>query len=83
MSSDWSSFAALDDDEDVSGGLDARMLIDRTEYAREEDTQERKRVVGATLDPPIILRPADPIRVPAGKKFESMMDHDVSLAYGV
>jgi hypothetical protein len=72
MSSDWSSFAPLDDDD----GRD-EWRIDRTEYAREEDTQETKAVVGSALDPPIVLRPADPIRVPAGKRCKCKKDQGV------
>jgi hypothetical protein len=59
MSSDWASFVALDDD-------DGNDRIDRTDYAREEDTQERKAMVGVSLDPPTIFQPVDPISVPAG-----------------
>jgi hypothetical protein len=69
MSSDWGSFVALDDDDD-SG------RIDRTDYAREEDTQERKAMVGVSLEPPTILQPVDPISVPAGTKTEIVSRHE-------
>jgi hypothetical protein len=58
--SDWSDFSALDDEE-------AAAIIDRTDYAREEDSQEYKAQVGATLEPPTIERDAEPILVPQGK----------------
>ena len=58
LSSDWVSFEALEDDL-----LDP---IDTKEYALEEDSQDVKAQVGATLEPPEIERPADPIQVPAG-----------------
>jgi hypothetical protein len=63
MSSDWASFVALDDD-------DGNGKIDRTDYAREEDTQERKAMVGVSLDPPTILQHVNPISVPAGTETE-------------
>ena len=46
FSSDWSNFDYLDDDEDLE--------IDTREYAKEEDTQEYKAQVGATLDAPTV-----------------------------
>ena len=61
--SDWSSFTALDDDDD-----DLDMVIDTREYAKEEDSQEMKAQVGASLDPPTIENDAEPISVPAGSQ---------------
>ena len=58
--SDWSDFSAIDDDDETAA------IIDRTDYAREEDSQEYKAQVGATLEPPIIERDAEPIFVPQG-----------------
>jgi len=59
--SDWSSFQALDDeDDDVIGS------VDTTDYAAEEDSQDDKAAIGATLEPPSIERPAEPIQVPPG-----------------
>jgi hypothetical protein len=69
MSNDWGSFVALDDDDD-SG------RIDRTDYAREEDTQERKAMVGVSLEPPTIFQPVDPISVPAGTKTGIVSRHE-------
>ena len=60
--SDWSSFSALDDDDDLD------MAVDSREYAKEEDSQELKAEVGASLDPPSIDNDAEPISVPAGSQ---------------
>jgi hypothetical protein len=62
MSSEWSSFQALDDDDD-----DLMGKIDTNEYAIEDDSQERKAEIGSSLKAPTIDRSADPIQVPAGK----------------
>ena len=59
-SDDWSSFAALDDDEDD-------VPVDTNTYAKEEDSQEVKAEVGSSRPAPSIEFPAPPIRVPAGK----------------
>lgn len=64
--SDWSSFQALDDDDD-----DVDMRIDTNDYAAEEDSQEYKAEMGSALSPPEIERPAAPIEVPAGKAVEA------------
>lgn len=62
--SDWGSFTALDDDDDLD------MAIDNREYAKEEDSQELKAQIGANLDPPTIENDADPIFVPAGSQLQ-------------
>lgn len=62
-SDDWSSFSALDDDDEIVTG---QKTIDRTVYATEDDTNEIKASVGATLLPPEIEQDAEPIQVPAG-----------------
>lgn len=49
-----------DDDNDIVGA------VDRTSYALEEDAPNVKAKVGASLEPPTILQPADPIFVPPG-----------------
>ncbi|VEU42916.1 unnamed protein product [Pseudo-nitzschia multistriata] len=64
--SDWSDFGVLDDDDDD-------ILVDRREYAKEEDDQEVKAQVGASLDPPSIDDESalyDPLFVPAGSQLE-------------
>mmetsp|Transcript_5056 Transcript_5056/g.12067 ORF Transcript_5056/g.12067 Transcript_5056/m.12067 type:complete len:203 (-) Transcript_5056:196-804(-) len=64
--SDWSGFDYLDDDED-------EILIDRREYAKEEDDQEVKAQVGASLDAPSIDDDSvnyEPLFVPAGSQLE-------------
>ena len=61
MSSDWSDFSAIDDDDDLD-----ELRIDTNEYAVEDDSQEAKAQVGATLEPPEIENDAPPIDVPAG-----------------
>mmetsp|Transcript_3657 Transcript_3657/g.10061 ORF Transcript_3657/g.10061 Transcript_3657/m.10061 type:complete len:208 (-) Transcript_3657:38-661(-) len=70
--SDWSSFEALDDD-------DNDLLIDNKDYAEENDSQEYKAQVGASLEPPEIDDPriVDPIQVPAGSQLE--LDEDTVL----
>lgn len=71
--SDWSGFEFLDDDDDD-------ILIDRREYAKEEDDQEVKAQVGATLDPPSIddgSESFDPLFVPAGSQLE--MDEETVI----
>jgi hypothetical protein len=57
-SGDWSSFQAMDDDEVLA--------VDMREYAVEDDSQETKAAVGASMAPPSIERDAVPIQVPAG-----------------
>lgn len=62
--SDWGNFQALDDDDDL---LDSK--LDTREYAVEDDDDEVKAQVGASLDPPEIDDPpTDPIVVPAGSQ---------------
>ena len=64
--SDWSTFEALEDDDDavIAGKFDTR------DYALEEDSQTTKAEVGKQLEPPSIDRPAPPIDVPAGSQLE-------------
>ena len=57
--SDWSDFAALEEDDD---------LMDDLDYAEENDSQEKKAQVGSLLEPPSIEMDAEPIMVPQGKK---------------
>lgn len=67
--SDWSSFQAMDDYDDDDDLLDIK--IDTREYAVEDDDDETKAKVGATLDPPEIDDPpTDAIMVPAGSQLE-------------
>jgi len=69
--SDWSSFSALDDDDDLD------MAVDTREYAKEEDSQEMKAEVGASLEAPSIENDAEPISVPAGSQLA--MDEETVL----
>jgi hypothetical protein len=63
FSSDWSNFDYIDDDEDLE--------IDTREYVKEEDPQEVKSQVGASLNAPTIEGGyADPIFVPAGSQLQ-------------
>ena len=62
MSDDWSSFQAYDDDDDLL----YNKVIDKTEYAVENDSQDVKAAVGAARKGPAIDRDADPIQVIAG-----------------
>jgi len=66
MSSDWSNFGVLgdDDDDDIGRPIDTR------KYAKEEDSQEDKAQVGSSLLPPEIENDATPIFVPAGSELE-------------
>eukprot|EP00525_Craspedostauros_australis_P009478 CAMPEP_0198133966 /NCGR_PEP_ID=MMETSP1442-20131203/59838_1 /TAXON_ID= /ORGANISM="Craspedostauros australis, Strain CCMP3328" /LENGTH=212 /DNA_ID=CAMNT_0043795101 /DNA_START=42 /DNA_END=680 /DNA_ORIENTATION=+ len=59
--SDWSNFDYLEDEDDLES-------IDSTDYAKEEDTQEDKARVGASLEPPEIINDAEAIWVPAGSQ---------------
>jgi hypothetical protein len=62
-SDDWSSFQSLDDDDEIVYGK----LLDKQEYAEENDSQSAKEAVGALRAAPVIELDADPILVPAGK----------------
>lgn len=73
MSDDWSDFSALDDDEIIGTNLD------KTEYAVEDDSQEAKAAVGASLEAPEIERDAEPIEVPAGTWYWKGSINGVSL----
>jgi hypothetical protein len=69
--SDWSGFGLLDDDEDDDILRSDGVAVDRNAYAVEEDSQEAKAQIGATLDPPTIEGGiADPLFVPAGSQLE-------------
>lgn len=61
--SDWSGFAYDDDDELLSP-------VDTTSYAAEEDSQDLKREVGASVQAPVIERPAKPLFVDAGSQLD-------------
>ena len=60
---EWSSFQAMDDDDEIVFGK----VLDKQEYAVENDSQGEKEAVGALRSAPIIERNADPISVPAGE----------------
>ena len=64
MSSDWSNFDYLDEDDELD------ITYDTTEYAKEEDSQELKAQVGANLEAPTIEIDAEPILVPTGSQLE-------------
>jgi hypothetical protein len=74
MSSDWSSFSVMDDDDDLD------MAIDKRDYAVEDDSQEVKAQVGANLEPPSIDPKYDvePIFVPSGSQLD--LDEETVLA---
>lgn len=67
MSDDWSSFQALEDDEDDDEIVFGKRL-DKTAYAVEDDAAETKAAVGASRSAPKIEWDAEPIQVLAGKK---------------
>jgi hypothetical protein len=62
-SDDWSSFQSMDDDDEIVYGK----VLDKQEYAVENDSQSVKESVGELRLAPIIERDADPISVVAGK----------------
>lgn len=62
-SDDWSSFQAMDDDDEIVFGK----VLDKQDYAVENDSQFEKEAVGALRSAPTIERNADAISVPAGK----------------
>ena len=61
MSSDWSDFSALDDDDELD-----ELKVDTRDYAVEDDSQEAKAEAGAAVEGPEIENDAPPIDVPAG-----------------
>lgn len=61
-SDDWSSFQAMDDDDEIVFGK----VLDKQDYAVENDSQDEKEAVGALRPAPTIEQDADPISVPAG-----------------
>ena len=65
MSDDWSSFQALEDDEDDDVIVFGKRL-DKTAYAVEDDAAETKAAVGASRSAPKIEWDAEPIQVLAG-----------------
>ena len=69
--SDWSDFGVLEDEDEDEILMSDGISIDRLEYAKEEDSQEAKAQVGASLDPPTIEGgDAEPMFVPAGSQLE-------------
>jgi hypothetical protein len=69
--SDWADFGVLDDEEEDEVLMSDGISIDRLDYAKEEDSQETKAQVGASLDPPTIEGgDAEPVFVPAGSQME-------------
>jgi hypothetical protein len=73
-SDDWSSFSALQDDDDIVFGAKP----DRTAYAVENDDDDVKAAVGASVQGPDVLdRHVDPISVPAGSQLG--LDEDTVL----
>lgn len=72
--SDWSGFGFIEDDEDDD------IFIDKREYAKEEDDQEVKAQVGASLEPPSIddaTTTVDSLFVTAGTQLE--MDEETVM----
>jgi hypothetical protein len=78
-SSDWSNFSLLEDEEEEDFLKSDGVSVDRRDYAKEEDTQETKAKVGASLDPPTIEGgDVEPLFVPTGSQLE--MDEETVLA---
>mmetsp|Transcript_5630 Transcript_5630/g.6169 ORF Transcript_5630/g.6169 Transcript_5630/m.6169 type:complete len:211 (-) Transcript_5630:161-793(-) len=74
--SDWSDFQAMDDDDDDLYGSGS---IDQTEYAVEDDSQEAKAEVGATLEAPTIEMDAEPLFLPVGSAIELSEDNVLQI----
>lgn len=70
---DWSSFQALEDDDEVVFGKQ----IDRKKYADENDDPSMKAAIGSMIEAPTTLHDVDPIYVPAGSKLD--LDEDTVL----
>ncbi|KAL3897513.1 MAG: hypothetical protein SGARI_006899, partial [Bacillariaceae sp.] len=69
--SDWSDFNAMDDDDDDEFLMSEGIAVDRLDYAKEEDSQEQKAQVGASLETPTIEGgEAEPIFLPPGSQME-------------
>jgi hypothetical protein len=64
-SDDWSTFQVLDDDDEIVYGK----VLDKQQYAEENDPQSVKESIGALHSAPIIDCDAIPISVPAGTEF--------------
>lgn len=64
LSDDWSSFQAVDEDDEDEIVFGRK--LDRTVYATENDDEELKATVGASLSAPTVERDATPIFLPAG-----------------
>jgi hypothetical protein len=69
--SDWPSISSFDNDDDdiIMSGVDTN-----TDYATEDDSQEKKAAVGELRVAPTIDYPAEPIQVPAGSQLELSED---------
>ena len=73
LCSDWSNFGVLENDDDDDA-------IDGREYAKEEDTQEMKAQVGASLDAPSIddgTAGIEPLFITAGSQLS--MDEETVI----
>ena len=62
-SDDWSNFQSFDDDDEIVFGR----VLDKQEYAEENDSQDVKESVGSLRAAPVVERDAEPICVVAGK----------------
>jgi hypothetical protein len=70
-SSDWSDFRVLEDKEEDDILMSDGVAVDRKDYAQEEDSQEAKAQIGASLDPPTIEGGnTEPLFVPPGSQLE-------------
>lgn len=77
--SDWSNFGLLEDEEDDDLLVSDGVSVDRRDYAKEEDSQEAKAQVGASLDAPTIEGGnSEPLFVPTGSQLE--LDQETVLA---
>lgn len=80
LHSGWSDFGMLEDDDDDDILMSDGVAVDRTDYAKEEDSQEAKARIGASLDPPTIEGGvAEPLFVPPGSQLELSEDNVLAI----
>jgi hypothetical protein len=78
--SDWSDFGVLEDEEEDNILISDGVVIDRKDYAKEEDSPEAKAQIGASLDPPTIEGgDAEPMFVPPGSQLELSEDNVLAI----
>jgi hypothetical protein len=78
--SDWSDFGVLEDEEEDDILMSDGVVVDRINYAKEEESQETKAQIGASMDPPTIeWGDAKPMFVPPGSQLELNEDNVLAI----